>query len=182
MHNSVAGRVIVFVWTIVLNRRCSIRAQVAELRCWLAYHIEVGDPVNLLCVCHSYPNNPSLSRFCFAQAPPGMSVLQLRRFLRAMGQPTVGLKPVLSARLEKAVSSGALKSYVANLKEKPREAVDCGEFCSVRHVKRVRYIMCTTAVYSYLLAWLFSRTCRYTAAVSVVDVGRCTHLFEMVST
>lgn len=57
-----------------------------------------------------------------------MSVLQLRRFLRAVGQPTVGLKPELNARLEKVIFSGALKTYVDGMKERPREAVECGEF------------------------------------------------------
>lgn len=51
----------------------------------------------------------------------------MRRFLRAIGQPTVGLKPVLTARLENAVSSGAVKSFVDGTKEKPVEAVECGE-------------------------------------------------------
>lgn len=57
-----------------------------------------------------------------------LSVLQLRRFLRAIGQPTAGLKPVLTARLEKAQSNGTLKAYVDGARKQPREAVECGEF------------------------------------------------------
>lgn len=60
-------------------------------------------------------------------SPTGMSVLQLRRFLRAIGQPTSGLKPVLSARLEKAVASGAVKTFVDTARAQPRAAVECGE-------------------------------------------------------
>lgn len=56
-----------------------------------------------------------------------MSVLQLRRLLRAVGQPTAGMKPALAARLEDAVSSGALKDFVDNTKTEPRAAVKCGE-------------------------------------------------------
>ncbi|CAM9832628.1 unnamed protein product, partial [Ectocarpus fasciculatus] len=58
-------------------------------------------------------------------SPTGMSVLQLRRFLRAIGQPTSGLKPVLSARLEKAVASGAVKTFVDSARAQPRAAVEC---------------------------------------------------------
>ncbi|CAM9898903.1 unnamed protein product, partial [Ectocarpus sp. 6 AP-2014] len=58
-------------------------------------------------------------------SPTGMSVLQLRRFLRAIGQPTSGLKPVLSARLEKAVASGAVKTFVDTARAQPRAAVEC---------------------------------------------------------
>lgn len=57
----------------------------------------------------------------------GMNVLQLRRMLRAIGQPTVGLKPVLVARLDKAVSSGIVESYVQGAKSQPRDVVQCGE-------------------------------------------------------
>lgn len=56
-----------------------------------------------------------------------MSVLQLRRFLRAVGQPTVGLKPALAARLEDAVSSGAVKAFVDSARAQPRAEVECGE-------------------------------------------------------
>lgn len=75
-------------------------------------------------------------------SPTGMSVLQLRRFLRAMGQPTSGLKPVLSARLEKAVASGAVKAFVDTARAQPRAAVECGERacefpCAPRLVFRV---------------------------------------------
>ncbi|CAN0446706.1 unnamed protein product, partial [Ectocarpus sp. 12 AP-2014] len=58
-------------------------------------------------------------------SPTGMSVLQLRRFLRAIGQPTSGLKPVLSARLEKAVASGAVKTFADTARAQPRAAVEC---------------------------------------------------------
>lgn len=57
----------------------------------------------------------------------GMNVLQLRRMLRAIGQPTVGLKPVLVARLDKAVSSGIVGSYVQGAKSQPRDVVQCGK-------------------------------------------------------
>lgn len=63
-----------------------------------------------------------------------MSVLQLRRFLRTIGQPTDGLKPALTARVDNAVSSGVVKSFVDNMKEKPREAVECGKFLSLKNV------------------------------------------------
>ena len=56
-----------------------------------------------------------------------MSVLQLRRFLRAIGQPTVGLKSTLTARVEKAVSSGAVQAYVDSNKGKPLGQVECGK-------------------------------------------------------
>lgn len=56
-----------------------------------------------------------------------MSVLQLRRFLRVIGQPTAGLKPVLTARLETALSSGAVKAFVDSAGAQPRAAVECGE-------------------------------------------------------
>ncbi|CAN0356346.1 unnamed protein product, partial [Ectocarpus sp. 12 AP-2014] len=68
--------------------------------------------------------NPAASRANKA-SPTGMSVLQLRRFLRAIGQPTSGLKPVLSARLEKAVASGAVKTFVDTARAQPRAAVEC---------------------------------------------------------
>lgn len=61
------------------------------------------------------------------QGYPGLSVLQLRRFLRAIGQPTVGLKPALTARLEEALSSGAVKAYVDGTEERQREVVECGK-------------------------------------------------------
>lgn len=57
-----------------------------------------------------------------------MSVLQLRRFLRAIGQSTVGLKSVLTSRVEKAVSSGAVQAYVDKTKGKPQGAVECGKY------------------------------------------------------
>lgn len=60
-------------------------------------------------------------------SPTGMSVLQLRRFLRAVGQPTVGLKPALTARLEHALSSGAVKAFVDSARAQPRAEVECGE-------------------------------------------------------
>ena len=56
-----------------------------------------------------------------------MSVLQLRRFLRAIGQPTMGLKPALTARVEKAVSSGAVQAYIDRTKGKPLGQVECGK-------------------------------------------------------
>lgn len=64
-----------------------------------------------------------------SQASLGMSVLQLRRFLRAIGQSTVGLKSALTARVEKAVSSGAVQAYVDNTKGKPLGQIECGK-CS----------------------------------------------------
>ncbi|CAN0248844.1 unnamed protein product, partial [Ascophyllum nodosum] len=50
------------------------------------------------------------------QAPSTMSVLQLRRFLRAIGEPTVGLKPALTARVDVAISSGAVRAFVESSK------------------------------------------------------------------
>ncbi|CAM9972248.1 unnamed protein product, partial [Scytosiphon promiscuus] len=58
-------------------------------------------------------------------SPSCMSVLQLRRLLRAVGQPTAGMKPTLAARLENAVSSGAVKAFVDRAKTEPRAAVKC---------------------------------------------------------
>lgn len=70
-----------------------------------------------------------------------MGVLQLRRFLRAIGQPTVGLKPALTSRLNQAISSGVVKSFVESSKEwKADESIVCGEypcFCSIRPLRDV---------------------------------------------
>ncbi|CAM9636661.1 unnamed protein product, partial [Laminaria digitata] len=72
--------------------------------------------------------NPQLGKAAAlgaTKASLGMSVLQLRRFLRAIGQSTVGLKPALTARVEKAVSSGAVQAYVDSTKGKPLGQVEC---------------------------------------------------------
>ncbi|CAM9385248.1 unnamed protein product, partial [Ascophyllum nodosum] len=52
------------------------------------------------------------------KAPSTMSVLQLRRLLRAIGKPTVGLKPALTARVDVAISSGAVRAFVESSKER----------------------------------------------------------------
>lgn len=64
-----------------------------------------------------------------------MSVLQLRRFLRAVGQPTAGLKPALTARLEHAMSSGAVKAFVDGARAQPCGEVECGEQSMCNHIQ-----------------------------------------------
>ena len=57
-----------------------------------------------------------------------MSVLQLRRFLRAIGKPTVGLKPALTARVDVAISSGTVRAFVESSKgRKVDDSIVCGE-------------------------------------------------------
>lgn len=79
-----------------------------------------------MCVpCH--PQAGSIDCVTPQVSPTDMSVLQLRRFLRAVGQPTVGLKPALTARLERALSSGAVEAFVDSARAQPRAGVECGE-------------------------------------------------------
>lgn len=79
--------------------------------------------------------------FAILQVPSSMSVLQLRRFLRAIGQPTVGIKSVLINRLNEAASSGVVKTFVESSKGwKTDESILCGEYAfpsSIRALQRV---------------------------------------------
>ncbi|CAM9287776.1 unnamed protein product, partial [Choristocarpus tenellus] len=57
--------------------------------------------------------------------PSTLGLLQLRRLLRAIGEPTVGLKPVLIARLGEAVSNGLVHSYVEKMKAVSSNSFKC---------------------------------------------------------
>lgn len=67
------------------------------------------------------------------QDPVGaMGVLQLRRVLRAIGLPTVGIQQaVLADRLREALRSGRLDAFAAEARFAPAGPNHCGELLTV---------------------------------------------------